>query len=39
MGQDKARLRMGSQCLVELVAQAVAEAAGSVALVGKPGVF
>ena len=39
MGQDKARLKVGAYCLVELVANVVREAAGNVALVGNPAVF
>ena len=39
MGQDKARLKVDSRLLVELVASAVAQAAGSVALVGNPRAF
>jgi molybdopterin-guanine dinucleotide biosynthesis protein A len=39
MGQNKARLRIDSQFLVELVARAVADAAGNVTLVGDPGAF
>jgi molybdopterin-guanine dinucleotide biosynthesis protein A len=36
MGQNKARLRIGSELLVEKVAASVAEASDRVALVGKP---
>ena len=39
MRQDKAKLRVGDYYLVELVAQAVAQAAGSVTLVGNPASF
>jgi molybdopterin-guanine dinucleotide biosynthesis protein A len=39
MGQDKARLRVASHFLVEVVARAVQEAAGTVTLVGSPEAF
>jgi len=39
MGRDKARLPVDSRLLVELVAGTVAEAAGSVTLVGNPAAF
>jgi molybdenum cofactor guanylyltransferase len=39
MGQNKARLRIDSQFLVEVVARAVADATGNVALVGDPSAF
>jgi molybdopterin-guanine dinucleotide biosynthesis protein A len=39
MGRDKARLPVDSRLLVELVAHAVAEAAGSVTLLGNPAAF
>ncbi len=39
MGQNKARLRVDSRLLVEVVARAVASAAGSVTLVGNPASF
>jgi molybdopterin-guanine dinucleotide biosynthesis protein A len=39
MGKDKARLKVGSQLMVEVVARAVAETAGSVTLIGNPEAF
>jgi molybdopterin-guanine dinucleotide biosynthesis protein A len=39
MGQDKARLKIGSRLLVEVIASAVAEVTGSVTLIGDPASF
>jgi len=39
MRQDKARLKVGSRYLVEVVARALAEATGSVTLIGDPSSF
>jgi len=39
MGKEKARLKVGNEFLVEVVARKVAEAAGNVTLVGSPEAF
>ena len=39
MGENKARLKVGSQFLVELVAAVVKQAAGTVTLIGNPQAF
>ena len=39
MGENKARLKIGSQSLVELVAAAVRQATGNVTLIGNPQAF